>query len=51
LLDVQLAQAARFFLANQDGVGFELDVESQRAGMFDDFEAIAPDQRLSPADR
>ena len=51
LFDVELAKALGLFFTNQYGVGLELDVEAQLAGMFDDFETIGPDQRLAATDR
>src|ERR1700758_4398508 len=50
LFDIQFPQTPGLFFTNQDGIGLELYVESQRTRVFDDLEAVAAYQWLATAD-
>src|SRR5262249_21124439 len=49
LLDVELPQAARQCYPNEERIGFQFDVELQRAGILDDFKAVSANKRLATA--
>src|SRR5208337_2725121 len=51
LLDARLAQAPRFFFTDEHGIRFELHVETEFAGEFDDLKAVAAQERFAAADR
>ncbi len=50
LLDAELLEADGFLVADHDGVGLELDVEAEGAGVLEDLEAVAAEEGFAAGD-